>query len=882
MRVLILSLTLFFFKVTISQELFIGGKKANNEVALMKIEEVNEHINKTRKNLFNNLNKKNITTNFLIDKLFFSENKLVKYSNFINTSLSSKNWRDVYNLLYLSQLKPNNLDSLKIINRKIKDFYIEGSVPLGLIDINYNKIKKEAIKNGLIYYKNNRYYELPESNKVSYDIRNLYIVAPLVTTINSLSTSFILPEELFFSNTDNNVGLIEIDFDNGDGFQNIYINQPINVVFERSGIKEVKILLKKGELTALYRSKITIIGEDHTTKGSSTGGYQNPDFTKLLSDDSRAYIEYGCGNNDKLTKPFIFVEGLNFNPPDDCPESNLRYGTFGWDVFRSGIDISCSDDPLRISYMPDLIEKLKSEGFDIIMLDFKDGAAAIESNADILIELINWAKVKLTNNNSDNKFVVAGASMGGVVTRYALSKMEQLGQDHNSRLYLSFDAPHNGANIPIGDQYLLNFFAGITAITDEKPEIIIARDKINKMAPKQLMCYHFSSGITSVWHNNLIADVYYQFPANVFSVGIANGSGNSLGQGYLPSNKMIDIDEKVKKAGIRVARIQAESFAISDGSPFFWGKVWILGQGITEFPSTSCSGCKPLDTSPGATRNTNKEIGQGSEVYAHHSFIPTISALSLNTTNYSFDISSSSLMDNYPYIRSNNSLLCPFNMIYINSNYVNEDHVETTFENVSWITDKLSPHNLRLQNINIEGKYEARNTINAGKDIFVGINSPDIGDVIVEIGNNAELIAGDAIILQNGFKAKKGSVFHAKLDDLCSSYDISNQGNKSDKQVGDIDNFIFNTIINSELSIDKSNIIDLYPNPNNGIFTIKIKRNACVGFTINIVNSLGRTVYSTISECNIKTIDITGKPSGIYLINILFQNKIYRKKFVVR
>ena len=47
MRVLILSLTLFFFKVTISQELFIGGKKANNEVALMKIEEVNEHINKS-------------------------------------------------------------------------------------------------------------------------------------------------------------------------------------------------------------------------------------------------------------------------------------------------------------------------------------------------------------------------------------------------------------------------------------------------------------------------------------------------------------------------------------------------------------------------------------------------------------------------------------------------------------------------------------------------------------------------------------------------------------------------------------------------------------------------------------------------------------------
>ena len=40
--------------------------------------------------------------------------------------------------------------------------------------------------------------------------------------------------------------------------------------------------------------------------------------------------------------------------------------------------------------------------------------------------------------------------MGGLISRYALGYMWRKNIDHDTRLYISFDAHHVGANVPIG------------------------------------------------------------------------------------------------------------------------------------------------------------------------------------------------------------------------------------------------------------------------------------------------------------------------------------------------------------------------------------------------------------------------------------------------
>lgn len=96
------------------------------------------------------------------------------------------------------------------------------------------------------------------------------------------------------------------------------------------------------------------------------------------------------------------------------------------------------------------------------------GADYMERNAFVLIKLIQQLNQELRVQNSTEKITLIGPSMGGLISRYALAYMEkrlaenpndlqwQQQWDANVKLWISFDAPHLGANIPIGDQWMVN------------------------------------------------------------------------------------------------------------------------------------------------------------------------------------------------------------------------------------------------------------------------------------------------------------------------------------------------------------------------------------------------------------------------------------------
>lgn len=79
-----------------------------------------------------------------------------------------------------------------------------------------------------------------------------------------------------------------------------------------------------------------------------------------------------------------------------------------------------------------------------------------------------WIYVHLNNmekgigeyiiGQSNSEFYADGPSMGGLISRYALAYMEKNNLNHNTKLWVSFDSPHLGANIPIATQENLYFF----------------------------------------------------------------------------------------------------------------------------------------------------------------------------------------------------------------------------------------------------------------------------------------------------------------------------------------------------------------------------------------------------------------------------------------
>ena len=73
--------------------------------------------------------------------------------------------------------------------------------------------------------------------------------------------------------------------------------------------------------------------------------------------------------------------------------------------------------------------------------------------------------------------------------------------------------------------------------------------------------------------------------------------------------------------------------------------------------------------------------------------------------------------------------------------------------------------------------------------------------------------------------------------------------------------------------------INIIPNPNNGIFTIQGLQD--LQYNTIIYSSLGHCVFEKEDLYNDTFLDLTNYPSGIYIIIIESQKKIFTKKIII-
>ncbi|WP_299228562.1 T9SS type A sorting domain-containing protein [uncultured Psychroserpens sp.] len=268
-------------------------------------------------------------------------------------------------------------------------------------------------------------------------------------------------------------------------------------------------------------------------------------------------------NTGILDKPIIVVDG--FDPADgrDIPGlySLLSFtGSMGAqnlaDLVRDeGFDVVILNFPqyLRLSDNSLLnIDAVTDTNGDMIIdeADFPLGSTLIDGGADymernamILVDLINTLNA---DKVGDEELVIIGPSMGGLISRYALNYMENQALDHQTRLWISFDAPHHGANVPLGFQHQFNFLGfglgdGLN-VTQLQP---IVNGLLKSPAARQLLVDHFESHLASgsevdfdpakllpeahpfkaIFDASINGLTPTGFPQNTRNVSIINGSG---------------------------------------------------------------------------------------------------------------------------------------------------------------------------------------------------------------------------------------------------------------------------------------------------------------------------------------------------------------------
>ena len=114
----------------------------------------------------------------------------------------------------------------------------------------------------------------------------------------------------------------------------------------------------------------------------------------------------------------------------------------------------------------------------------------------VLAELLEWINQPANRTADAEETMVIGTSMGGQVARFALAWMEQQGLCHNSKLYVSFDSPHRGANVPLGIQYLLNRLQSVWIGSGAADDAV--QNKLLREASKQMLVYHFIGEATTL------------------------------------------------------------------------------------------------------------------------------------------------------------------------------------------------------------------------------------------------------------------------------------------------------------------------------------------------------------------------------------------------
>jgi len=187
----------------------------------------------------------------------------------------------------------------------------------------------------------------------------------------------------------------------------------------------------------------------HQWTGESAISYN--DGTEDHFTDYRAQIFYGSqtSNYNDMHKPVILFGRPEFGFKERYNSIDLYNHVNQADLLSVG--------PNNEIFHYQMLDLLRSEGFDVITVDF-DLSKRIQTNAMALIELLDYV-----NSRTNDEITLFGLEVGGMISRYALTYMENSANniEHNVKVHVTYDTPHQGINIPISIQWLLYEFVNI-------------------------------------------------------------------------------------------------------------------------------------------------------------------------------------------------------------------------------------------------------------------------------------------------------------------------------------------------------------------------------------------------------------------------------------
>jgi hypothetical protein len=256
------------------------------------------------------------------------------------------------------------------------------------------------------------------------------------------------------------------------------------------------------------------------------------------------------GTTQVLDRPLIVAEGFD-------PDNDYDYLDFVDDDDNGGLLVRVNDafngQTLR--------DALEADGYDLVFVNYDNGTDYIQNNAYLLQRVIEYVNANKTGSEQN---VVLGLSMGGLVGRYALRDMEVngLGLNHNTRLFVSHDSPHQGANVPLGFQAMVRQLSGYAiglglpglyynlSLTDISPELGEGVNVLQRPATRQMVKYQLSGIGNFIANDNSMHNAFMTEYSNLGypqqtqrNIAISSGSECAQPQDIAAYGEFLNINE---------------------------------------------------------------------------------------------------------------------------------------------------------------------------------------------------------------------------------------------------------------------------------------------------------------------------------------------------
>lgn len=689
--------------------------------------------------LFQFINKSSITSNIFIDRVFassgiqeFNQGTRIDTSSFVHFKQA---WSDLNRASYTQ-----NFPTIAQFKTTLKNkSYSSNVIPIGIINTEFHQSNLgTSVSTANVNYSNG--FMRNKVGKIPFVKKQATVIAPLVASARGSQITFTLDADFILHKFGKQIKKLVLQTHNTsitliNNFAIPTTTKAIN--FTSSGIKKLRfnITFSDNSTKTTYGNVKVFVPNTYSYRGTVSELetifadndllYQGYDENVAYQGQNEYRIYYdNINNNTVINKPIFIIDG--YDPGDT---RKIEDFDLGHDSEKSIVQLMSYFRSNNPSEKVSLINELRNDGYDVIIVnhhnyttngkEIEGGSDYIQRNAFTFISLLRYIN-NIKQGNEQN--VVIGPSMGGLITRYALAYMEQqlaltgdaTKWNHDTRLWVSFDSPHQGAHIPFGVQKGIQYYAEEV----ENEGAIDFIEQLDQPAPKQMLVNHYTNNTSLAvgapnFRNRFQNELdNLGMPQNLRKISLINGSITGALNGIskdkylhissLPAFWVVILGGEIK---VMTDYYHSSNEKNNSSSEVFFGryrvKYSVLGlftitktfSKSQKYSNANINGS--YDIAPGGYYNAQQQLAEESSgldigsglvittsnlIDPTHSFIPTKSALAYT---------GSSILDEA--IGSKNRVCTgetPFDNYFAPEE--NEEHITLTAENVDWLKRELN------------------------------------------------------------------------------------------------------------------------------------------------------------------------------------------------